>query len=205
MKNLNKTLVALVVMLSPLISIAQPTEYVKDNTTRTVVPIRQNPVITFPSKTVNTTIITNTSTTTFTPKPQPQPVVVQTVMVSSKSVAEPIEESLALMRFETKVVHFGTVKIGEHPSHTFYFKNSGQEPVEIEIVSACDCTDVEYSRAPIPVGGTGFIKATYISERAPEAINSKFDKEITIVLKNKYADTGYPMVETLKIQGNVIE
>ena len=214
MKILIKTILISIISLSPLIVLAQPTEYVKDNKTRTVVPINPNrektppseptftPIVTVPiapsvpENTVNQPVQESTNTPTT-------PVATPTIQVSPKTVVE--DALAALMQFEKKEVHFGTVKMGEHPSHTFYFKNRGQEPVEIELVSVCDCTDVEYSRTPIAVGSTGFIKATYMSERAPEVVNNKFDKEITIILKNKYPDSGYPMVETLKIQGNVID
>ena len=228
MTILNQSLLIGVICVSPLLLLAQPSEYVKDNKTRTVVPISSKhekapafePILTptdtptssgVPSTTAASTseIVTPSSTESRNLQPnnsQPSisaPVVTPPKEVVSKSV---VEDALsALMRFEKKEVHFGTVKMGEHPSHIFYFKNTGQEPVEIELVSACDCTELDYSRAPIAVGNTGFVKATYMSERAPEAVNNKFDKEITIILKNKYPNNGYPMVETLKIQGNVVE
>jgi hypothetical protein len=204
MKKLNKNLVILLVFTFPLALFAQPSEYVRDAKTKVIAPTEQKkndisvqatkPQVEVSAKNVSESVIEVTVT------PQVAPVEVQ-----AKGVVEPVEENIALMRFEKKTINFGTVKMGEHPSHVFSYTNKGQEPVEIEIVSACDCTELEYSKKPIAVGGTGFIKATYMSERAPENVNKEFEKEITIVLKNKYPDTGYPIVETLKIKGSVIE
>ena len=215
MKNLNKTFLVLLVASCPFALVAQPSEFVRDAKTKTVVPTEQRkmetpiqrenmPSLQSPIE-VSAKAIAEPTIVPNAPQPIISPVSQPAMEVSAKSVVEPVEEILALMRFEKKTISFGTVKMGQHPTHTFYYKNNGREPVEIEIVSACDCTEVEYSKKPVVVGATGFIKATFMSERAPEAINKEFDKEITIVLKNKYPDTGYPMVETLKIKGNVIE
>ena len=215
MKNLNKTFSILFITTLPFALFAQPSEYVRDAKTKTVVPTEQRkmetpiqreniPFIQSPPE-VSAKAVVEPERMQPVSQPVISPVTQSPVEVSIKSAVQPIEEVLAVMRFEKKTINFGTVKMGAHPTHIFYYKNNGQEPVEIEIVSACDCTEVEYSKKPVVVGATGFIKATFMSERAPEAINKEFDKEITIVLKNKYPDTGYPMVETLKIKGNVIE
>jgi Protein of unknown function (DUF1573) len=217
MKNLNKNFLFFLVFAYPLALLAQPSEYVQGVKTKTVVPTEQkkvptpmqSPVTPITPPAVEVSAKGNIEKTLTPATPQYEPNVLSSEQVPStvsvKSVVEPVEEILAVMRFEKKTFHFGTVKMGEHPSHIFSYTNTGQEPVEIEIVSACDCTDVEYTKNPIAVGGTATIKATYMSERAPENVNKEFEKEITIVLKNKYPDTGYPMVETLKIKGNVVE
>ena len=215
MKNLNKKVLLFLVFTTPFILFAQPSEYVKDDKTKTVVPTNQRkmemPDMKADIPTVQPSVEVFAKTVV---EPFMAPILNQSILspiaqpsgeVSTKSVVEPMEEILAVMRFEKKTFHFGKVTMGEHPSHIFSYTNTGQEPVVIEIVSACDCTEVEYSKNPIAVGGTGIIKATYMSERAPENVNKEFEKEITIVLKNKYPDTGYPMVETLKIKGNVVD
>jgi Protein of unknown function (DUF1573) len=217
MKNLNKNYFLFLIIVCPLALLAQPSEYVQDVKTRPVLPTAQkkgevtvqNPVMPAPQPAAEVSAKGNPEKAVAPATPQYQPYIVPAentpLDISPKSLVEPVEEVLAVMRFEKKTFQFGTIKMGEHPSHIFSYTNTGQEPVEIEIVSACDCTDVEYTKNPIAVGGTASIKATYMSERAPENVNKEFEKEITIVLKNKYPDTGYPMVETLKIKGNVVE
>jgi hypothetical protein len=217
MKNLNKNALVILVFTLPLALFAQPSEYVKDAKTKPIVPAEQKkvelptqqtvqpsakPVVEVATKSVPDPSVSS-------PISAPQPVIAPVEQAQTKGDApiqvEEVEEIIPLMRFEKKTKNFGTVKMGEHPFHVFTYKNTGTEPVIIDIVSACDCTEVEYTTQPIPVGGTAYIKATYMSERAPENINKEFSKEITIVLKNKYADNGYPIVDTLKIKGNVVE
>jgi Protein of unknown function (DUF1573) len=217
MKNLSKNGLFTLVFTLPLVLFAQPSEYVKDNNTKTVVPTEQKKMETPAHQAaqpaaklvVEATPKSVPDPSVTAPVSAPQPIVAPVEQVQAKGEApaqvEEVEEILPLMRFEKKTKNFGTVKMGEHPSHIFTYKNTGTEPVVIDLVSACDCTEVEYTTQPIPVGGTAYIKATYMSERAPEYINKEFVKEITIILKNTYKDTGYPMVETLKIKGNVIE
>jgi hypothetical protein len=217
MKNLSKSYIFSLIFALPMALFAQPSEYVKDNTTKTVVPTEQKKAETPAQQLAQPT---TKPVVEVTPKSVPDPSVAAPVLAPQSIVApveqaqakgeealqvEEVEEILPLMRFEKKTKNFGTIKIGEHPSHIFTYKNTGTEPVVIDLVSACDCTEVEYTTQPIPVGGTAYIKATYMSERAPEYINKEFVKEITIILKNKYADNGYPIVDTLKIKGNVIE
>jgi hypothetical protein len=228
MKNLSKNALFILVFTLPLALFAQPSEYVKDANTKPVVPVEQKkveipvqkteiptskPAIEVTSKSVPAPASQESLGTVSAPISAPQPIVapVEQAQIQAKGEAtaqisvEEVEEIIPLMRFEKKTKNFGTVKMGEHPSHVFTYKNTGTEPVTIDIVSACDCTEVEYTTQPIPVGGTAYIKATYMSERAPENINKEFSKEITIVLKNKYAENGYPIVDTLKIKGNVVE
>jgi Protein of unknown function (DUF1573) len=211
MKKLSKNVLLIFVFTSPFIVFAQPSEYVKDVKTKAVIPaeqkkiekpVQKSPII------FETQIPIEVTIKGVTELAPPQYIQPNTPNIEAKAAVlteEPVEEVLAIMHFEKKAVDFGQVKMGEHPSHIFRYTNMGQEPTEIEIVSACDCTEVEYSRTPLAVGATTYIKATYMSERAPENVNKTFEKEITIILKNKYPDTGYPMVETLKIKGNVVE
>ncbi len=187
----------LIVILSlmPLLSVAQSTEYVKDNKTKTVAPsnntVPQQPTVEKPLP------VAQQATPQVSAK-SVETAVSQPVEVTSKpAVIEVEEDGVPIMRFEKKKINFGTLKMGAAPTYTYTFTNIGSEPIEIDLVSACDCTVVEYTQTSIPVGARGFVKATFHSERAPEYINKELEKEITIILKNKYAENGYPMVETL--------
>jgi hypothetical protein len=110
-----------------------------------------------------------------------------------------------LMQFDMRTVDFGQVKFGETRSHIFSFKNISNEPLTIDIVSACECTELEYTHEVIPIGGAGFVKATYHSDRTPEAVNGTIHKDITIILKNQARDTGYPIIEELFMKAAIVE
>jgi hypothetical protein len=140
----------------------------------------------------------------------PPPILVVAKGVQEKENIEPsqpvnTEGVITMMQFDKRTVDFGEVKFGETRSHTFSFKNISNEPLTIDIVSACECTELEYTHEVIPIGGAGFVKATYHSDRTPEAVNGTIHKDITIILKNQAKDTGYPIIEELFLKAAIIE
>src|SRR6187402_3527182 len=71
---------------------------------------------------------------------------------------------------------FGKIKLNVPVTHEFTFINKGSSPLVISSVQAsCGCTVTEYSKDPIPVGGEGYVKATYNA-----AAIGMFTKTITI-------------------------
>jgi hypothetical protein len=140
----------------------------------------------------------------------PPPILVVAKGVQEKENIEPsqpvnTEGVITMMQFDVRTIDFGQVKFGETRSHTFSFKNISNEPLIIDIVSACECTELEYTHDVIPIGGAGFVKATYHSDRTPEAVNGTINKDITIILKNQAHATGYPIIEELFIKAAIIE
>lgn len=65
-----------------------------------------------------------------------------------------------------KVDHdFGTIREGEVVEYTYSFKNTGEAPLIIQSAQgSCGCTVPDWSKQPIPVGGTGFVKAKFDSK-----------------------------------------
>jgi hypothetical protein len=78
----------------------------------------------------------------------------------------------------SKVDHdFGTIREGEKVSYTYQLKNNGQAPLIIQSAQpSCGCTAPDWTRDPIPVGGTGFVKAEFDSNGKPGVQN----KTITV-------------------------
>ena len=72
---------------------------------------------------------------------------------------------LPVAEFE-KVEHdFGTIAEGSKVSYTYKFKNTGQAPLVTQSAQpSCGCTAPDWSKEPIPVGGTGFVKAEFDSK-----------------------------------------
>ena len=69
---------------------------------------------------------------------------------------------LPLAEFESVDHDFGTVGEGQKVSHIYKLKNNGQAPLIIQTAQpSCGCTVPEWSKEPIPVGGTGFVKAEF--------------------------------------------
>lgn len=122
--------------------------------------------------------------------------------VSSPAVtpaAAPVAEEkpagpLPAFEFSTTDHDFGTIKEGEKVSYTYSFKNTGQAPLIIQNAQpSCGCTVPEWSKEPIPVGGTGFVKAEFDSNGKPNIQN----KTITVT-----ANT-WPKVTTLRFKAMV--
>ena len=66
------------------------------------------------------------------------------------------------------------------------YTNIGKKPLILDdVISSCDCTEVEWSKAPVMPGKTGTIKATYtaknvglISKRLTVLSNANTDRVI---------------------------
>ena len=81
--------------------------------------------------------------------------------------AAPVKEEkpegpLATAEFETNDHDFGTIAEGKKVSYTYKVKNTGQAPLIIQKADpSCGCTVPDWTKDPIPVGGTGFVKAEF--------------------------------------------
>ena len=92
----------------------------------------------------------------------------------------------AEIEFEKKVVDFGNLKVGDVKVVTITYKNIGKKPLILDdVIASCDCTEVEWSKAPVMPGKTGTIKATYtakntglISKRITVLSNANTDRVI---------------------------
>jgi hypothetical protein len=77
-----------------------------------------------------------------------------------------------VMEFSTMEHDFGTINEGEVVEHTYSFKNTGEAPLIIQNAQgSCGCTVPDWSKDPIPVGGTGFVKAKFDSNGKPNVQN----------------------------------
>ncbi|MDY6327488.1 MAG: DUF1573 domain-containing protein [Bacteroidales bacterium] len=92
----------------------------------------------------------------------------------------------AEIEFASKSVDFGTLKVGDVKVVTITYKNIGKKPLILDdVISSCDCTEVDWSKAPVMPGKTGTIKATYtakntglISKRITVLSNADTDRVI---------------------------
>ena len=75
---------------------------------------------------------------------------------------------------------FGNILQGRPVYHSFEVVNKGKEPLEIQNVqTSCGCTTPEWSREPIPAGGSTLIKVGYNA-----AAEGAFTKLITVIYNN---------------------
>ena len=97
---------------------------------------------------------------------------------------------------------FGTLKNGDKVTHIFKYTNKGDTAAEIDIITACDCTTLEYNKTkPIEPGASATIKAIFDTTTE----TGEVDKDITIILKNTDPPTGYPIVYEVRYKANIID
>jgi hypothetical protein len=123
------------------------------------------------------------ATTVSTPTPATEPV-----------TGEKPEGPLPVAQFANLEHDFGTVKEGQVVEYTFAVKNTGQAPLLIQKADpSCGCTVPDWTKDPIPVGGTGFVKAKFDSSGKSGAQN----KTITVT-----ANT-WPKQTVLRFKANI--
>jgi hypothetical protein len=97
--------------------------------------------------------------------------------------------------FDKTAHNFGEIdQKGGPQTFSFEFTNKGAEPVMIQNVTAsCGCTSPDWSKAPVPPGGRGYVKATY----TPSGV-MPFNKSLTVY------SNGTPASINLYISGRVV-
>ena len=105
-----------------------------------------------------------------------------------------------VMVFAQRSVDFGKVKRGEKREYTYTFTNEGELPLEVDLISACDCTAVDFNYKPYKPGEKGEIRIVFDSSEkdAPETI------EIEILLKNTLPGTDIPIIEKLSYTFDIV-
>lgn len=82
------------------------------------------------------------------------------------------EGPLPAFEFQTVEHDFGTINEGDVVEYSYAFKNTGNAPLIIQNAQgSCGCTVPDWSKEPIPVGGTGFVKAKFDSSGKPNIQN----------------------------------
>ena len=119
--------------------------------------------------------------TTAAATPTPAPGLTTASPNAAAANAKP-EGPLPVAQF-TKLEHdFGTIAEGQVVEYTYALKNTGEAPLVIqEAKPSCGCTAPDWTKTPIPPGGTGFVKAKFDSGGKPGIQN----KTIT-VMANTY-------------------
>jgi hypothetical protein len=100
---------------------------------------------------------------------------VQPAITSAAPAATPEtkpEGPLPSFDFQTTEHDFGTINEGDVVEYTYAFKNTGTVPLIIQNAQgSCGCTVPDWTKEPIPAGGTGFVKAKFDSSGKPNIQN----------------------------------
>lgn len=106
-----------------------------------------------------------------------------------------------VMKFKSRMIPLGKVKKGDKRSFKYEFTNIGDTPLQISLVSACDCTTTDYSTDPVPPGKSGVIKVIFDSTDKDESEVIDVD----VILENVDPATDYPIIEQLKYTYELIK
>lgn len=104
-------------------------------------------------------------------------------------------DEVPVIKFDSLVVNFGTLAIGEKFVHTYKFTNEGKAPLLISQVNpSCGCTvPKDWPHEPVAPGESGEITVEFNSKGSP----GKIDKNISVLTNC------IPKVVELKITGMV--
>ena len=103
-------------------------------------------------------------------------------------------KKMAVIKFETEVIDYGTIEQHSDGARLFTFTNEGDAPLLItNVKTSCGCTVPSYSKAPILPGKTGELNIKYDTKRL-----GAFTKTITVISNAKGGN------KILKIKGNIV-
>ena len=111
------------------------------------------------------------------------------------------QTGLDMMKFEVETYDLGPIKKGEKREFSYTFTNVGKEDIQIDLVSGCDCTTLDWTRLPIKPGDTGTIEVIFDSTEKEDSD----PVDVDIYLKNLDPKTGHPMLKILDYSFQLIE
>ncbi len=111
--------------------------------------------------------------------------------VVAASTTEKPQPEPRFIKWDKTHVNLGTVKKGDKRELSYEFTNVYNETLEIEIISACHCTELKHTNKPIPPGGSYRIDAIFDSKEKDVAETIYID----VIFKNEDPRSGYPIVE----------
>lgn len=120
---------------------------------------------------------------------------------NDKSSTGEVAKDKELLRFDKLTYDLGQVKKGEVRYFDIKFKNIGDEPVIIDFVSSCDCTEVEFPLDEIMPGSSAVLKVKFDSKDKEESETTDID----VFLKNKDKESGAPLYYTLEYSFKLIK
>ncbi|MBK7937666.1 MAG: DUF1573 domain-containing protein [Lewinellaceae bacterium] len=103
------------------------------------------------------------------------------------------------MKFLHELMLFEGVEGDEIEAH-FEFENIGRQNLEIEIVSACNCMELNWPRQQISPGERGVIKVIFDTK----GLSGYVSKDIDVVFKNTDKE-GYPLVIRGVLKGKLFQ
>lgn len=112
---------------------------------------------------------------------------------AQKTTVKPKKQGVH-MTFDKETIALGKMKKGEKRTFDYVFTNTGTDVIEIEIVSGCDCTTLDWTRKPIKPGEKGTVNVIFDSK---EKELTETSVDVDIYLKNKDPKTNSQILKIL--------
>ena len=80
------------------------------------------------------------------------------------------QDASSIVKWGHETIDLGAVKKGDKVNNEFTFTNISSVPVEIDLVSTCECTDAKWTIGEIAPGEQGSIKFTFDSSQKDEEV-----------------------------------
>ena len=124
------------------------------------------------------------------------------ILITPNKGTVPVTDPKVELTFDKKIVELGAVKKGEKKEMSFSFTNTGNIPIEIELVTSCECTTLDWPQFKIfKPGEKGTINAVFDSKE--KEIGETTDVEI--ILRQADPKTRNPMIYTLQYKFDLIK
>ncbi len=117
-----------------------------------------------------------------------------------KAAKQATQKGTPKMTFNTRMIDLGKVRKGEKRSFSYTFKNTGTAPLQIDLISACDCTTTDYPTKKINPGEEGVIKVVFDSSEKEES--EVIDIDIFLTQND---EKGNPRVEMIQYKFDLIK
>ncbi len=114
----------------------------------------------------------------------------------------PLSDPVIEVRFDKEMIDLGTVTKGDKKEMVYNFMNKGNVPIEIEMVTSCECTTLEWPQFKVfKPGEKGTIKAIFDS-KDKEASETT---DVEIILKQDDPKTKNPIVYIVKYKFTLVK
>ena len=124
----------------------------------------------------------------------------QKIIAASRDTLAPTQDNPAdkEIKFVNELLSFETVKEGVMVGAQFIFENIGTRPLEVELVSACECMNIKWPHEEILPGESGLIEIDYDTR----SYKGDMVKDIDVIFSN-LDGKGYPLVKQVKLVGKI--
>ncbi len=117
---------------------------------------------------------------------------------ANKKVSAQTSEYLT---FDESHIELGEVRFGDQREGVFTFTNEMTEAIKIDIIDACECTSLDWTRKEILPGEQGEISFVFDSSKKEESETISID----ITLMNEDPKTGGPVMHSVSYSYKLVK